>query len=105
MDVAGSFTFGNRSVPVMIDYFSKWSKVYAIPNQEANTIVNVFVNNWVCCYGVQWNYIPIKAEISNQMYSRKCVWYTVLNRLERHRFTHSLMKWYNDLIVRNTCVK
>ena len=26
--------------------------MYALPNQEANTVANVFVNNWVCRYGV-----------------------------------------------------
>ena len=28
-----------------MDYFSKWLEVYTIPNPEANTIVNAFVNN------------------------------------------------------------
>ena len=55
MDVAFPFPVsnaGNRYVLVVMDYFSKWPEVYAIPNQEANTITNVFVNNWVCRYGV-----------------------------------------------------
>ena len=55
MDVAGPFPVsnaGNRYVIVVMDYFSKWPEVYAIPNQETNTITNVFVNNWVCLYGV-----------------------------------------------------
>ena len=55
MDAAGPFPVsyaGNRYVLVLMDYFSKWPEGYAIPNQEANTMVNVFVNNWVCRYGV-----------------------------------------------------
>ena len=56
MDVAaGPFPIsnaGNRYVLLVMDYFSKWPKVYAIPNQEANTITNVVVYNWVCRYGV-----------------------------------------------------
>ena len=55
MNVAGPFpvsNVGNRYVLVVMDYFRKWPEVYAIPNQEASTIVNVFVNNCVCRYGV-----------------------------------------------------
>lgn len=55
MDVAGPFPVsntGNRYVLVVIDYFSKWPEVYAIPNQEAKTVSDTFVNNWVCRYGV-----------------------------------------------------
>ena len=37
---------GNRYALVVMDYFSKWPEVHAIPNQEANTVVNVFVS-WV----------------------------------------------------------
>ena len=55
MDIAGPFLVsesGNRYVLVVIDYFSKWPEVYAIPNQEARTVAEVFANNWVCRYGV-----------------------------------------------------
>ena len=55
MDVAGPFPVSNvrnRSVLVVIDYLSKWQKVYATKNQEANAIKNFFVNNCVCRYGV-----------------------------------------------------
>ena len=55
MDVAGLFPVsnaGNRNVPAAMDYFSKWPEVYAITNQEANIITNVFVNNRVCRYGL-----------------------------------------------------
>lgn len=55
MDVAGPFPIssaGNRYVLVVMDYFSKWPEVYAIPNQEAKTVVSVFVNNWICRFGV-----------------------------------------------------
>ena len=32
--------------------FSKWPEMYTIPNQEANTVVNSFMNNWNCRYDV-----------------------------------------------------
>jgi len=55
MDIAGPFpvsSSGNRYVLVVMDYFSKWPEVYAIPNQEAKTVADVFVKNWVCRFGV-----------------------------------------------------
>ncbi|XP_075168511.1 uncharacterized protein LOC142240690 [Haematobia irritans] len=55
MDVARPFPVsdsGNRYVLVVMDYFSKWPEVYAIPNQEAKTIVDVVDKNWICRYGV-----------------------------------------------------
>ena len=45
MDVAGPFPVsnaGNRYVLVVMGYFSKWPEVYAIPNQEASKIINIF---------------------------------------------------------------
>ncbi|XP_037944217.1 uncharacterized protein K02A2.6-like [Teleopsis dalmanni] len=35
-----------------MDYFSKWPEVYALPNQEAKTVAEVFVQNWVTRFGV-----------------------------------------------------
>lgn len=55
MDVAGPFPVtdtGNRYVLVVMDYFSKWPEVYAIPNQEAKTVAEVFLKNWVSRFGV-----------------------------------------------------
>jgi len=55
LDIAGPFpesNCGNKYVLVVMDYFSKWPEVYAIPNQEAKTIADVFINNWICRFGV-----------------------------------------------------
>ena len=44
--VAGPFLVsnaGNRYVLVVMFYIRKWPEAFPIPNQEANTIVNVFV--------------------------------------------------------------
>ncbi|XP_037897301.1 uncharacterized protein LOC119642276 [Glossina fuscipes] len=54
MDIAGPFPASNarnKYVVVVNDYFSKWSQVYSIANQEAKTIAKVFVNNWVTWFG------------------------------------------------------
>jgi transposase InsO family protein len=36
-----------------MDYFTKWPKVYAIPNQEASTVVNAPVTNFFCHFRVR----------------------------------------------------
>ena len=43
---------GNKYILVVGDYFSKWTESYAIPNQEAATVAKVFVEEFVCRYGV-----------------------------------------------------
>ena len=55
MDVAGPFptsTAGNKYLLVVMDYFSKWPEVYALPNQEAKTVAEAFVENWITRFGV-----------------------------------------------------
>jgi hypothetical protein len=34
-----------------MDYFVKWPEVYAIPNQEASTVVEALVTNF-CRFGI-----------------------------------------------------
>jgi transposase InsO family protein len=55
IDVAGPFPEtkkGNKFILVAIDYFTKWPEAYAMPNQEAVTVADALVENWVCGYGV-----------------------------------------------------
>lgn len=55
VDVAGPFpTTDNRNkfILVVMDYFSKWVKVYALPNQKAVTIADVLVKQFVSRFGV-----------------------------------------------------
>lgn len=55
IDVVGplpSTTSGNRFILVVVDYFTRWPEAYAIPNQEARTIAQKLVDEWVCRYGV-----------------------------------------------------
>lgn len=55
IDIAGPFPEtekGNRYTLVVMDYFSKWPEVFAIPNQEAKTVSEEIVNHWVSRFGV-----------------------------------------------------
>uniref|UniRef100_A0A8C2JCK1 Gypsy retrotransposon integrase-like protein 1 n=1 Tax=Cyprinus carpio TaxID=7962 RepID=A0A8C2JCK1_CYPCA len=42
----------NRYILVVGDYFSKWTEAFPLPNQEAQSIAKVLVEEWVCRYGV-----------------------------------------------------
>ena len=43
---------GNIYVLVVADYFTKWTESYAIPNQEAVTVAEKLVSEFVCRFGV-----------------------------------------------------
>ena len=43
---------GNQYILVCVDYFTRWPEAYALPNMTAETVAAVFVNNWICRYGV-----------------------------------------------------
>ena len=63
---------GNQYVLVAMDYFSKWQKIHAIPNQETNTIVSSVVNNRVCRDDFPKD-LHSETEISKQPHSGICV--------------------------------
>ena len=54
IDAAGPFPEtedGNKYIIVVMDYFSKWVEAYALPNQEAATVADVFIKEWICRFG------------------------------------------------------
>ena len=55
VDILGPFPVsknGNRYILVICDYFTKWLDAIAVPNQEAATIADKFVKEFVCKFGV-----------------------------------------------------
>jgi len=55
IDIAGPFPEsdrGKRYLLVAMDYFTKWSEVYAIPNQEASTVADALVTHFFCRFSV-----------------------------------------------------
>ena len=55
MDILGPLPLtprGNRFLLVVTDYFTKWTESYAIPNQEAVTVAEKLVVEFVCRFGV-----------------------------------------------------
>lgn len=54
MDILGPFPRSdqnNKYVLVMCDEFTKWTEAFPLPNQEAQTIATVFVNEFICRFG------------------------------------------------------
>ena len=50
LDVLGPLpqsTPGNRYIVIIADYFTKWPKAYAVPIQEATTVANLLVREFV----------------------------------------------------------
>ena len=43
---------GNQYAVVCVDYLTKWPEVYAVPDQTAATIVNLFVRELMSHHGV-----------------------------------------------------
>ena len=43
---------GNQYILIAADYFSKWVEAYALPNQEAATVAEVLVKEFVARFGV-----------------------------------------------------
>jgi hypothetical protein len=43
---------GNRYILVASDYFTKWTEVFALPNQEASTIADVLARFMFCRFGI-----------------------------------------------------
>ena len=43
---------GNKYVLLIADYFTKWPEAYPLPNQEAITIAEVLVKEYICRFGV-----------------------------------------------------
>ncbi|KAF8786035.1 Retrovirus-related Pol polyprotein like [Argiope bruennichi] len=43
---------GNNNILVVMDYFTKWPEAFPIPDQEAPTVAEILVQNWISRYGV-----------------------------------------------------
>jgi len=55
MDILGPFSEserGNLYILVVADLFTRWMEAFAIPNQEASTVANVFVDEIFMLYAV-----------------------------------------------------
>ena len=55
MDILGLVLLnpcGNKFILVVTDYFTKWTESYPILNQEASTVAEKLVGEFICRFGV-----------------------------------------------------
>ena len=45
-------TRGNHYVVVFMDYLTKWPEAFTVPDQKAETIARLLVNEIICCHGI-----------------------------------------------------
>ena len=43
---------GNKYILIVADYFTKWVEAYPMPNQEATTVAELLVREFICRFGV-----------------------------------------------------
>ena len=43
---------GNRYILMIVDYLTKWAEAYAMPNQTSETVAKIFVNEFICRFGI-----------------------------------------------------
>ena len=55
MDILGPLpetARGNKYILVIGNYFTKWKEAHAMPNMEAVTVARIFVNEFICHFGI-----------------------------------------------------
>ncbi|KAF8774751.1 Retrovirus-related Pol polyprotein like [Argiope bruennichi] len=45
-------SYVNKDILIVMEYFTKWSESYPIPDQEAPTVAEILVQHWISRYGV-----------------------------------------------------
>jgi hypothetical protein len=57
MDILGPLPTsarGNKYIPVIADYFTKWTEAFALRNHKANTIAKKLVEEFICRFGAPY---------------------------------------------------
>ena len=85
---------GNRFVLTAIDYFTKWPEAYAIPDQEAETVVEALVGGMFSRFGIPEN---IHSDQGRNFESR--VFASMCERLGMHKTRTSPLRPQSDGLV------
>jgi len=101
LDVLGPLPLtedGNKYILIVADYFTKWVEAYPLPNQEAPTVAEVLVKEYVCHFGVPLLlHSDIKEETLSQLCSKECANCLVFRRPEPHHTTLNQTGWLKGL--------
>jgi hypothetical protein len=76
MDILGPLPTtenGNKYVLVITDWFTKWTESIPLPNQEARTVADAFVQNFVSRFGVPLQlYTDQGSNFESQLFAELC---------------------------------
>ena len=84
---------GNKYILHVVDYFTKWPEAYPLQNQEAATVAEALVKEYVCWCGVPLSLHSDQGHNLKVTCSRKCANSWEFERLEPHPYTLSPMVW------------
>ena len=76
MDILGPFTVtdsGNKYVLVVVDRFTRWVEIFAMPDMTAQTVADIFMNQIICRYSVPRALLTDRgSNFLSKMFSRLC---------------------------------
>lgn len=64
---------GNMYILAVVDYFSKYTEIYPLPNMEAETIADAVFRGWIKRYGCPYEiHIDQGSQFESQLFSQLC---------------------------------
>ena len=81
----------NNFILVVSDYFTKWTESYAIPNQEAVTVAEKLVSEFICRLAYPVNFTATKELTLNRRFLVKFASCWTLRKLAPLHCTLNLM--------------
>ncbi|KAL3882850.1 hypothetical protein ACJMK2_029154 [Sinanodonta woodiana] len=76
MDVLGPFpksNRGNKYILVIADYFTRWTEAFPMPEQNTETIANLFVEEFICRFGLpQQLHTDQGGQFQSKLFSELC---------------------------------
>jgi transposase InsO family protein len=64
---------GNKYIPVLVDHFARYCEAIPLANQQAETIANVFFENWIMRYGAPMRvHADQGANFESTLFSELC---------------------------------
>ena len=86
----------NKYILVISDYFTKWTESYPMPNQEAVTVANVVVREFISRLGEPGSFTPTRSETSNFSCFKRCAVSLKSTRQGPYLYDPSLKAWLGD---------
>ena len=97
----------NKYFLMAIDYFTKWQEAFTLPNQEAVTVVKVWVDEFLYHFG-----IPLKFHSDQRKNFKSRIFQKVCKLLQikktrttpLHPQSNGMVQWLNHTIEAQQCL-